>query len=130
MMALQLATATHCLTTNCCCHQFGREVLDIARDALRVGATGEDLDKAVFEACVERNVYPSPLNYYMFPKSLCVYVAYKPCCVAATACRRVCVPGLACLLTHPHLVSRTTGHGMRSSATASPMTSPLQMATL
>lgn len=26
----------------------------------------------VFQACVDRRVYPSPLNYFRFPKSLCV----------------------------------------------------------
>lgn len=39
---------------------------------LAVGASGEDVDKAVYNACMERNVYPSPLNYHGFPKSVCV----------------------------------------------------------
>jgi methionyl aminopeptidase len=54
--------------------RIGREVLDIASAALRVGVTGEEIDKIVFNACVERGAYPSPLNYSNFPKSLCMCV--------------------------------------------------------
>jgi methionyl aminopeptidase len=52
----------------------GREVLDIAGRALRVGITGDEIDRIVHEACIERDCYPSPLNYYHFPKSVCVSV--------------------------------------------------------
>lgn len=52
----------------------GREVLDIAGKALRVGITGDEIDRIVHDACVERDCYPSPLNYYHFPKSVCVSV--------------------------------------------------------
>jgi methionyl aminopeptidase len=52
--------------------RIGREVLDIASAALKVGVTPEEIDKIVFQACVDRNVYPSPLNYHGFPKSVCV----------------------------------------------------------
>ena len=52
--------------------RIGREVLDIASAALRVGVTPDEIDKIVFQACVDRNVYPSPLNYSGFPKSVCV----------------------------------------------------------
>jgi hypothetical protein len=51
--------------------QLGREVLDIGARALRVGATTEEIDRVVHEACIERDCYPSPLNYYKFPKSVC-----------------------------------------------------------
>ncbi len=50
----------------------GREVLDVAGKALRVGVTGDEIDKIVHAACLERNSYPSPLNYRAFPKSVCV----------------------------------------------------------
>jgi len=53
---------------------MGREVLDVAGKALRVGVTTDEIDRIVHEACVERNVYPSPLNYYNFPKSVCTSV--------------------------------------------------------
>jgi methionyl aminopeptidase len=52
--------------------QIGREVLDVARHFLKAGVTGDELDLVVYQACVERNAYPSPLNYHNFPKSLCV----------------------------------------------------------
>jgi methionyl aminopeptidase len=51
--------------------QLGREVLDIAGRAIRVGITTEEIDKLVHAACIERNCYPSPLNYYNFPKACC-----------------------------------------------------------
>lgn len=53
---------------------MGREVLDAASRALRVGVTTDEIDRVVHDACLERNVYPSPLNYYNFPKSLCTSV--------------------------------------------------------
>lgn len=53
---------------------MGREVLDIAGNALRVGVTTDEIDRIVHEACIERDVYPSPLNYYNFPKSVCTSV--------------------------------------------------------
>ena len=53
---------------------MGREVLDVAGKALRVGVTTDEIDRIVHEACIERNVYPSPLNYYNFPKSVCTSV--------------------------------------------------------
>eukprot|EP00002_Diphylleia_rotans_P037478 TRINITY_DN8374_c0_g1_i1.p1 TRINITY_DN8374_c0_g1~~TRINITY_DN8374_c0_g1_i1.p1 ORF type:complete len:382 (+),score=59.80 TRINITY_DN8374_c0_g1_i1:63-1208(+) len=52
--------------------RLGREVLDVGAALVRVGATGEDIDRAVHEACIERGCYPSPLNYHRFPKSCCV----------------------------------------------------------
>jgi methionyl aminopeptidase len=53
---------------------IGREVLDIAGRFLRAGLTGDEIDRIVHHACIERNAYPSPLNYYDFPKSVCVSV--------------------------------------------------------
>lgn len=56
------------------CCKLGREVLDIAGRAVRVGITTDEIDKIVHEACIERNCYPSPLNYRTFPKSVCTSV--------------------------------------------------------
>ena len=53
---------------------MGREVLDVAGSSLRVGVTTDEIDRIVTEACIERDVYPSPLNYYNFPKSVCTSV--------------------------------------------------------
>ncbi|GMI48656.1 hypothetical protein TrCOL_g10525 [Triparma columacea] len=54
--------------------KMGREVLDCAGRAIRVGATCDEIDRVVHEACLERDCYPSPLNYYNFPKSVCTSV--------------------------------------------------------
>lgn len=52
--------------------RYGREVLDIAGRFLREGVTGDEIDRIVYQACIDRKVYPSPLNYFRFPKSVCV----------------------------------------------------------
>lgn len=54
--------------------RLGREVLDIAVRAARVGVTTEEIDHIVHQACIERDSYPSPLNYYGFPKACCTSV--------------------------------------------------------
>ncbi|EPE04466.1 methionine aminopeptidase 1 [Ophiostoma piceae UAMH 11346] len=53
---------------------LAREVLDIAAAALRPGITTDEIDEIVHKACIERNSYPSPLNYNHFPKSVCTSV--------------------------------------------------------
>jgi len=53
---------------------MGREVLDIAGRALKPGVTTDEIDRIVHDACIERGCYPSPLNYYNFPKSVCTSV--------------------------------------------------------
>jgi len=52
--------------------RLGREILDLASRALKPGVTGDFIDRLVYHACCERKCYPSPLNYYKFPKSVCV----------------------------------------------------------
>jgi len=52
--------------------RLGREVLDIASRFMRVGITGDEIDRIVYQACKDRGLYPSPLNYSAFPKSVCV----------------------------------------------------------
>ncbi|KAK3072275.1 Methionine aminopeptidase 1 [Teratosphaeriaceae sp. CCFEE 6253] len=51
--------------------RMGREVLDIAAREVKPGATTDHIDQVVHEACMERDAYPSPLNYCHFPKSVC-----------------------------------------------------------
>lgn len=46
----------------------GREVLDLAGKAVVPGATTDDVDRVCHEATVARGAYPSPLNYFGFPK--------------------------------------------------------------
>ncbi|CAI8058030.1 Methionine aminopeptidase 1 [Geodia barretti] len=54
--------------------RLGREVLDVGARAVRPGVTTDEIDRLVHEACMERDCYPSPLNYYHFPKSCCTSV--------------------------------------------------------
>lgn len=51
--------------------RLAREVLDIAARAAKPGVTTDFIDEIVHKACLERNSYPSPLNYCHFPKSVC-----------------------------------------------------------
>lgn len=53
---------------------LGREVLDEAAAAVRPGITTDELDEIVHNATIKRNAYPSPLNYYNFPKSVCTSI--------------------------------------------------------
>jgi len=54
--------------------RLAREVLDIAARELKPGVTTDHIDKVVHDACMERDSYPSPLNYCHFPKSVCTSV--------------------------------------------------------
>ncbi|KAI0818589.1 methionine aminopeptidase [Irpex lacteus] len=54
--------------------RFGREILDIAAAAVKPGVTTDYIDEVVHKATIERNAYPSPLNYRDFPKSVCTSV--------------------------------------------------------
>ncbi len=54
--------------------RLAREVLDVAYSAIGVGVTTDEVDRLVHEACIEKECYPSPLNYYNFPKSCCTSV--------------------------------------------------------
>ncbi|CAD1813076.1 methionine aminopeptidase, type I [Candida parapsilosis] len=54
--------------------KVAREVLDITASHIQPGITTDELDEILHRECVKRNAYPSPLNYYNFPKSLCTSV--------------------------------------------------------
>jgi methionyl aminopeptidase len=54
--------------------KLAREVLDAGARAVRPGVTTDDIDAVVHQACIDRDCYPSPLNYYNFPKSCCTSV--------------------------------------------------------
>ena len=51
--------------------RIGREVLEAANSIIRPGITTDEIDQVVFKESIKRNAYPSPLNYYFFPKSVC-----------------------------------------------------------
>ncbi|KAK7014889.1 methionine aminopeptidase [Favolaschia claudopus] len=54
--------------------RMSREILDLAAAAVRPGITTDEIDEIVHNATIERNAYPSPLNYREFPKSVCTSV--------------------------------------------------------
>jgi len=54
--------------------RLGREILDLAASHVKPGVTTDEIDAVVHQATLERNAYPSPLNYREFPKSLCTSV--------------------------------------------------------
>jgi methionyl aminopeptidase len=51
--------------------KLGREALDAGHKACQVGVTTEEIDRVVHESIIDNDAYPSPLNYYNFPKSVC-----------------------------------------------------------
>ncbi len=53
--------------------------MEEAKRAVRVGVTTDEIDRVVHDACIERNCYPSPLNYQGFPKSCCTSVNEVVC---------------------------------------------------
>lgn len=53
---------------------LGREILDIAAAAIVPGTTTDEIDEIVHNETIKRGAYPSPLNYYNFPKSVCTSV--------------------------------------------------------
>lgn len=47
------------------------EVLRLTGEMVRPGITTDSIDRYVHELTIERNAYPSPLNYNGYPKSVC-----------------------------------------------------------
>ncbi|KAH7429700.1 hypothetical protein KP509_09G062200 [Ceratopteris richardii] len=54
--------------------RVAREVLDAAARAIKPGITTDEIDDIVHKATIAAGGYPSPLNYYFFPKSCCTSV--------------------------------------------------------
>ncbi|KAF8921336.1 peptidase M24, structural domain-containing protein [Mucidula mucida] len=54
--------------------KLGREILDLAASHVKPGITTDEIDEIVHNATIERNSYPSPLNYRNYPKSTCTSV--------------------------------------------------------
>lgn len=54
--------------------KIAREVLDIGASYIRPGITTDEIDNIVHDAIIRRGAYPSPLNYYGFPKSICTSI--------------------------------------------------------
>jgi methionyl aminopeptidase len=58
----------------CIAGRVAAEVLRLAGEMVRPGITTDAIDVYVHDLCIERNAYPSPLNYNHFPKSVCTSV--------------------------------------------------------
>jgi len=54
--------------------KLGAEVLAIGAKAAKPGVTTDEIDAIVHQASIERDCYPSPLNYRNFPKSVCTSI--------------------------------------------------------
>lgn len=54
--------------------KIGREIMNAVSKIVAAGITSNDIDQFVHKMCIENNCYPSPLNYYSFPKSCCVSI--------------------------------------------------------
>jgi methionyl aminopeptidase len=50
------------------------EVLRLGGEYLQVGMTTDEVDRYIHQLYIERNGYPSTLNYHHYPKSLCTSV--------------------------------------------------------
>lgn len=53
---------------------LARKTLDEGHRAVKAGVVTDSLDKIVHQYIIDNGGYPSPLNYYKFPKSLCTSV--------------------------------------------------------
>ncbi|SBT30548.1 methionine aminopeptidase 1c, putative (METAP1c) [Plasmodium ovale wallikeri] len=59
------------IARNC---SFVRELMDDVSYIVCEGITTNDIDVYVLNKCVNNGYYPSPLNYYFFPKSTCISI--------------------------------------------------------
>ena len=50
------------------------EVLRLAGEMVQPGITTDSIDRYVHQLTIDRNAYPSPLNYNHYPKSVCTSV--------------------------------------------------------
>ncbi|GIX64731.1 methionine aminopeptidase [Babesia caballi] len=59
--------------------RIAREVLDSVRPLVVEGVFTDDIDRLVHKMCRIKGVYPSPLNYHGFPKSVCTSINEIAC---------------------------------------------------
>jgi methionyl aminopeptidase len=58
---------------------IARQVLDYACNIAEAGMTTDDVDKLAHEEMIRLGVFPSPINYRGFPKSICTSVNEIAC---------------------------------------------------
>lgn len=56
---------------------IARGAIDAGHRVIKAGVTTEEVDKVVHDYIIAHDAYPSPLNYYGFPRS---------CCTSANEC--------------------------------------------
>lgn len=61
-------------------------MLDLVASHIKPGVTTDELDAICHQACLDRDSYPSPLNYSGFPKSVCTSVNEVICHVSVIRC--------------------------------------------
>jgi methionyl aminopeptidase len=54
--------------------QIARYILDFANSKVEPGITTDEIDRLAHEEVIRIGAYPTPLNYYGFPKSICTSV--------------------------------------------------------
>ena len=59
--------------------RLAAEILRLAGEAVRPGLTTDELDAYVHQLHIERECYPSPLNYHRYPKSVCTSITEVIC---------------------------------------------------
>jgi len=50
---------------------LARKILDEAHKIVKPGVTTDEIDQLVHDLTIANDAYPSSLNYYGFPKSVC-----------------------------------------------------------
>jgi len=54
--------------------RIAREACDAGHRAIAPGVVTEEIDRIVHEYIISQGAYPSPLNYYNFPRSCCTSI--------------------------------------------------------
>ncbi|KAI7907476.1 peptidase M24, structural domain-containing protein [Cokeromyces recurvatus] len=54
--------------------QLAKRILSMSSSLCQPGITTNEIDRAVHQAIIEQDAYPSPLNYNGFPKSVCTSI--------------------------------------------------------
>ena len=63
-------------------HEVGKiasDILNLAGERAQAGVTTDEIDEFVHGLCIAKRVYPSPLRYLGFPKSVCTSVNNVAC---------------------------------------------------
>lgn len=59
--------------------KIARYILDFANSKAQIGITTDEIDRMAHEEIIRIGAYPTPLNYYGFPKSICSSVNEVTC---------------------------------------------------